>query len=135
MLDALLVDLKTVCEQLLPILGAAALIYLCILLKHAWKLIDTANDTVKGLDPTVKLANESLEKVQAPLDTVVRLSHSVDDVQAKTAAAFANAGEWATQNVDKLKDFVSSKTSAYEAPSEPASEEQQSAKEEETAHE
>lgn len=124
MLDALLVDLKTVCEQLLPILGAVALIYLCILLKHAWKLIDTANDTVKGLDPTVKLANESLEKVQAPLDTVVRLSHSVDDVQAKTAAAFANAGEWATQNVDKLKDFVGSKTSDYEAPSAPAQPEQ-----------
>lgn len=99
MLDAFLVALKDLCVTLLPILGAAALVYLCILLKHLWQLIDTARETVKNLDPTISGVNQSLDKIQAPLDTVVRLSHSVDKVQTKTDELLAKAA-----------DFVSSKT-------------------------
>ena len=39
-MDELIIALKNVSEQFLPILGAVALIFLCILLKKVWKLID-----------------------------------------------------------------------------------------------
>jgi len=109
MLDALLIDLGTVCSQLLPILGALALLFLCILLKHLWKLIDGLAVTVQNLDPAVKLVDQSLEKVQAPLDTVVRLSHSVDDMHEKTVEGVHKAAVYATENVEKVKDFVNEK--------------------------
>ncbi len=103
MLDAFLVALKDLCVTLLPILGAAALIYLCILLKHLWQLIDTAKETVKNLDPTIAGVNQSLDKIQKPLDTVVRLSRSVDKVQDKT-----------DELLGKAADFVASRTAGEE---------------------
>ena len=39
-MDALLQDLQIVCSELLPIVGTVALIFLCILLKKCWKLIE-----------------------------------------------------------------------------------------------
>lgn len=110
MLDSLLFDLKSVCEQLLPILGAVALVYLCILLKHAWKLLDQAVETVKSLDPTIKLANQSIEKVQAPLDTAVKLSHTMDDMHDKAVEGVSKLAEGAAGGVDRMKSFVADKT-------------------------
>ena len=110
MLDSLLFDLKSVCEQLLPILGAVALVYLCILLKHAWKLLDQAVETVRSLDPTIKLANQSIEKVQAPLDTAVKLSHTMDDMHDKAVEGVSRLAESAAGGVDKMKSFVADKT-------------------------
>ncbi|MBQ9327826.1 MAG: hypothetical protein IJ225_04765 [Solobacterium sp.] len=109
MLDALLLDLGSVCRQLLPILGALALIYLCVLLKHLWKMIDQATELVKGLDPTVKSVNQSLEKVQAPLDTVVKYSHTLDDVHDRTLDSVQKISESAGESMDRVKDFVSEK--------------------------
>ncbi|MCR5229336.1 MAG: hypothetical protein K6D03_04345 [Solobacterium sp.] len=106
MLDSLLVSLKTVCQQLLPIFGAAALFYLCIVLKHASKLVDAITDTVKALDPTLKKVDLSMEKVQAPLDTVVRLSHTMDNVHDKTVESVSRAAAAANENIEKIKEAV-----------------------------
>ena len=73
MIDTLLNDLQTICKPLLPILGVLALIYMCILLRHLWKLADEVSDKVRKLDVTIDGVNQSLTKVQAPLDTVARL--------------------------------------------------------------
>ncbi len=102
-MDALLLALKNVCEQILPIAGALVLIYLCVLLKKVWKLIEELTKTIKNLDPTIKLANTSIEKVQAPLDTVVRLSHSVDQASEKGAEVLNKAAAFATDNISNLK--------------------------------
>ena len=80
-MDALLNALYAVCVQLLPIIGAVVLVFLCIFLRKLWKLIDHASDMVVRLNPTINLVDQSIEKVQAPLDT-------------------------ASENVEKLKDFV-----------------------------
>ena len=76
---------------------------LYILLKHLWQLIDTAKETVKNLDPTIAGVNQSLDKIQKPLDTVVRLSRSVDKVQDKT-----------DELLGKAADFVASRTAGEE---------------------
>ena len=76
-MDALLADLQVVCSQLLPVLGAVALIFLCIFLKKLAALMDTVNHTVQSLDPTLQKVNQSIDKVQAPLDTAVKYSHTL----------------------------------------------------------
>ena len=110
-MDALLLALQNVCSQLLPIIGAIALVYLCILLNKIIKLIESITSTVKELDPTLKLVDKSIEKVQAPLDTVVRYSHSLDRVHAKTSETFGKAVDFASDNIDTLKGIVQEKIS------------------------
>lgn len=105
-MDELIIALKNVSEQFLPILGAVALIFLCILLKKVWKLIDQLTLTVASIDPTIKLANQSIEKVQAPLDTVVKLSHTIDDARDKTVDSISKAAAYASENLDTLKEKV-----------------------------
>ena len=106
-MDALLLALQNVCQQLLPILGAAALVFLCMLLSKLGKLVDGLTSTVKQLDPTIKLVDQSIEKVQAPLDTVSRYSHTLDKVHDKTAETFGKAVEFASENLDSLKNIGS----------------------------
>ncbi len=108
-MDALLLALQNVCSQLLPIVGALALVFLCILLKKVWKLIDQITVTVKSLDPTIKLVDQSIEKVQAPLDTVIKVSHTVDQVHDKTVDSVNKAAQFVNENIDHLKDAMKSK--------------------------
>lgn len=108
-MDALLLALQNVCSQLLPIVGALALIFLCILLKKVWTLIDQITITVKSLDPTIKLVDQSIEKVQAPLDTAVKVSHTVDQVHDKTVDSVNKAAQFVNENIDHLKDAMKPK--------------------------
>ncbi|MCR4950922.1 MAG: hypothetical protein K6A40_06330 [Solobacterium sp.] len=108
-MDQLLLDLQNVSTQLLPILGAVVLIFLCIFLKKLWQLIESITATVKGLDPTLKQVYTSIEKVQAPLDTAVKYSHSLDKVHDKTVEAFGKAADFASENIDNLKTVVQDK--------------------------
>lgn len=108
-MDALIVALGNFCSQLLPILGAVALVFLCIVLNRAWKLLESLKKTVDNLDPTLKKVDQSIEKVQTPLDTVVKLSHSIDDMQKKSSDGLAKASTVVNDNVDKLKTFISDK--------------------------
>lgn len=108
-MDALILDLSNVSEQLLPILGAIALIFLCVLLKKLWMLIDSINVTVKNLDPTIKNVEKSMDKIQAPLDTAVKYSHALDKVHDKTSDALSKAADFANENVGKLQEVVQEK--------------------------
>ncbi|MBQ1467409.1 MAG: hypothetical protein IIZ27_02920 [Solobacterium sp.] len=105
-MDALLNALYAVCVQLLPIIGAVVLVFLCIFLRKLWKLIDHASDMVVRLNPTINLVDQSIEKVQAPLDTAVKYSKTLDNVHDKTVESVNRAAETASENVEKLKDFV-----------------------------
>lgn len=109
-MDALLLDLQNVSEQLLPILGAVALIFLCILLKKLWNFVEELTVTVKNLDPTLKKVDESVEKIQAPLDTAVRYSHSLDKVHEKTSEMVGKAVDFANENLGNLKNKFAEQT-------------------------
>ena len=113
-MDALILDLSNVSEQLLPILGALALIFLCILLKKVWNLIDNINSTITKLDPTIKGVEKSVDKLQAPLDTAVKYSHALDKVQDKTSDAISKAADFANENVGKLQEIVADKLNKSE---------------------
>ena len=106
MIDSLLVSLGAVCTQLLPILGALALVFLCIVLKRLADVMGELTRTVKTLDPAVKSVNDSMVKIQAPLDTVVKYSHTLDDVHDKTVDSVGKMAESLSDSVEKVKDFV-----------------------------
>lgn len=108
-MDALILDLANVSTQLLPILGAVALVFLCVVLKKVWNLIDSVNTTVKNLDPTIKSVEKSMDKIQAPLDTAVKYSHALDKVHDKTSDALSKAADFASENVGKLQEVVQDK--------------------------
>ena len=108
-MDDLLLALQNVSQQLLPILGAVALVFVCILLKKIVELVESITATVKGLDPTLRLVDKSIEKVQAPLNTAVKYSHTLDRVHDKTAETFGKAVDFASENIDNLKEFVAEK--------------------------
>ena len=111
-MDDLLLALQNVSQQLLPILGAVALVFVCILLRKIVDLVESITATVKGLDPTLRLVDKSIEKVQAPLDTAVKYSHTLDRVHDKTAETFGKAVDFASENIDNLKGFVAEKMPA-----------------------
>lgn len=95
--------------QLLPILGVIALIFLCVLIAKVTKLIGTLDNSVKNLDGTMKLVDKSIEKVQAPLDTAVKLSKTVDEVHDASYAAVKQAGEYIAENIVLVKNYFSEK--------------------------
>lgn len=109
MLDSLLMDLSSVAKELLPIFGAVALYFLCRAMKSLWKLIDSLPAKVDRLDPTLNLVDQSLEKAQAPLDTVVRYSHTFDKVHDGASKAVNSAVESLQNGVQKMSDFVDDK--------------------------
>ena len=110
-MDALLLALKNVSEQLLPMIGAVVLFYLCLVFKKLSKLLDTLSKTVDNLEPTIKLVDQSIEKVQAPLDTAVKLSHTIDNVHDTTVESVSKASVYVTENMDDFKTYVNEKVS------------------------
>lgn len=105
-MDQLIQDLQIVCTQLLPIIGAVVLVFLCILLRKVWQTVDALRKTIEGLDPTLRLVDKSIEKVQAPLDTVAKYSKTFDKVHDKTFAAIGKMTDFANDKLDSLKETI-----------------------------
>jgi len=105
-MDALLLALQNVSEQLLPILGAVALIFLCIFIKRLIKMVEELTLRIKDLNPTIKLVDQSIEKMQAPLDTVVKYSNTLDKVHDKTNEAFGKVSDFVSDSVSKITDSI-----------------------------
>ena len=102
-MDALLADLQIVCSQLLPVLGVVALVFLCIFLKKLAVLMDTVTQAVKSLDPTLQKVNQSIDKVQAPLDTAVKYSHTLDKEHDKAGELMDKATELANEGISRFQ--------------------------------
>lgn len=109
-MDALLADLQVVCSQLVPVLSAVALVFLCIFLKKLATLMDTVNRAVTSLDPTLQKVNQSIDKVQAPLDTAVRYSHTLDKVHEKAGDLVDKATGLASEGLARFQSAVKEET-------------------------
>ena len=77
-MEALLMDLKIVSEQLIPIVIVIVLVFLAIALFRLGNLLSDGSDTMQSLKGSIKLVEKSLDKAQEPLDTIVKLSKTVD---------------------------------------------------------
>ena len=72
-------------------------------------MIDTINQSVQKLDPTIKDVEKSMEKLQAPLDTAVKYSHSLDKVHDKTSEVLTKATDFASENMNKFQTAMEEK--------------------------
>ena len=105
-MDAFIVALKNLCSDLLPTLGAACLICLIILLIRLIKMIGSVNNTLLKAHTTIDLVDQSIEKVQAPLDTVAKVSGTVDKAHDATVLAVKDAKDYVTKNAGDIKEKV-----------------------------
>ena len=74
-MDELLMALSDVSIKLLPILGAAVLIVLIIVLKKVLDLLQKVEKTVDTVDLTLK-------KIEAPINTLVGVAKAIDTVSS-----------------------------------------------------
>ena len=107
-MDALLTSLSAVSLQLLPVLGAFVLIFVLVLLKKVF-------DLLKKVDKTIDQVDVTLKKIEEPLDTVVKVSRTIDFVNSaaenavKTLAItiaknFSFISAWIKSTLGKSKD-------------------------------
>lgn len=87
-MSALLSDLQVVCQQLIPILIAVVLVVCAYALYKLAGVFSACIDTLYSLKGSVKLVEKSLDKAQAPLDSVVKISKSIDGA-TDSVVAFA----------------------------------------------
>ena len=105
-MDDFIVALRNLCNDLLPTLGAICLVCLIILLIKLIKMIGSIDSTLLKAHTTIDLVDQSIEKVQAPLDTVAKVSGTVDKAHDATLLAVKDAKEFVVKNAGDIKDRV-----------------------------
>ena len=88
-------------------MGAVALVFVIILLFKLIKIFSNLNVTVDKTNKTIDLVDDSIDKMQAPLDTAVKISHTVDKAHDATVAAVETAKDFAIKAASEVKDKVS----------------------------
>ena len=106
-MDAFLLSFHDLCNTLMPILGAAVLVCLIILLIKLIKMIEDADAALLKSHETIDLVDRSIEKVQVPLDTAVKVSESVDKAHDATIEAVGTAKDFVVKNATEIKGKVS----------------------------
>ena len=102
-MDAFILALRDLCKDLLPTLGAACLVCLIVLLIKLIKVMDSVDATLLKTHGTIDLVDKSIEKVQAPLDTAVKVSGTVDKAHDATLVA---AKDFVVKNAGEVKDRI-----------------------------
>ena len=105
-MDAFIIAFRDLSRDLIPILGAACLVCVIILLIKLIKVLSSVNLTLVKIPTTIDLVDRSIEKVQAPLDTVVKVSETVDKAHDATLVAVKDAKEFVVKNADDIKERV-----------------------------
>lgn len=105
-MDAFLLALENLCAEIMPVLGAACLICLIILLIRLIKMVKSVDSTLLKTHGTIDLVDRSIEKVQSPLDTVVKVSATVDKAHDATLAAAKEAKDYISRNAGDIKEKV-----------------------------
>lgn len=105
-MDAFIQSFSALTQQLMPILGATALVCVIVFLIKLIKIMSNLNITVDKTNKTIDLVDESIDKIQAPLNTVVKVSHTVDKAHDVTLAAVSTAKDFVVKSAGEVKDKV-----------------------------
>ncbi len=104
MLDNLILSLREVSEQLIPIFTCIVLIFIIVLLRKSILLVKTIIQRVIELETTMKQVDKSIEKLQEPLNTAVKVSHGVDQMYDSTEQALKSASTYVVNQFNTMKD-------------------------------
>ena len=103
-MDAFILAFRNLCNDLMPILGAICLVCLIILLIKLIKVMASVDSTLLKTHETIDLVDKSIEKVQSPLDTAVKLSGTVDKAHDATLVAVKDAKDFVVNHAGDIKD-------------------------------
>ncbi len=105
-MDAFIIAFRDLCKDLIPILGAVCLVCVIILLIKLIKVMSSVDSTLLKTHGTIDLVDRSIEKVQAPLDTVAKVSGTVDKAHDATLVAVREAKDFVVKNAGDIKERV-----------------------------
>ena len=107
-MDSFIVALRNLCNEIMPILGVVCLVCVIILLIKTIKVMESVDATLIKTHPSIDLLDQSMEKLQAPLDTAVKVSDVVDKATDATVEAAKEAKDFIVRNAGDIKDKVMS---------------------------
>ena len=105
-MDAFIVAFRNLCNEIMPILGAVCLVCVIILLIKTIKVMESVDATLLKTHPSIDLLDQSMEKLQAPLDTAVKVSGAVDKATDTTIEVAREAKDFIVKNAGEIKDKV-----------------------------
>ncbi|MBQ1809888.1 MAG: hypothetical protein IKF18_02705 [Erysipelotrichaceae bacterium] len=103
-MDAFLIASGDLASLLLPIAGLVALICLIVFLIRLTKLLKQIGDTLGKTHTTIDLVDQSITKLQSPLDTVVKVSGGVDRTYDAGVKAMGDMKDYVVKNKDAIKE-------------------------------
>lgn len=103
-MDAFLIASGDLASLLLPIAGLVALICLIVFLIRLTKLLKQIGDTLGKTHTTIDLVDQSITKLQSPLDTVVKVSGGVDRTYDAGVKAMGDMKDYVVKNKDVIKE-------------------------------
>ncbi len=105
-MDQFITSAYLLAVELLPIIGVAVLVVLIVLLIKLIKLTDKTSETLDRSHGTLDLIDKSIEKVQVPLDSAVKLSKTVDEVHEATVKAVKDSAVYLKKNKEEIKEKI-----------------------------
>lgn len=99
--------IREISQSILPLIGVIVLILTIVLVIKLIRILKNLNSVLLKTNSTVDLVDKSIEKVQAPLDSAVKLSHSVDVAHDATIKGLEEAKEFIVKGTDIIKDRIS----------------------------
>lgn len=113
-LDQLLNLTSVVAGKLLPILGAAVLVFLIIFLRKLIALLISANEAMGSLNSTLESANKQIDALDKPLQTLNELSETVDNVHEASKSVLRSVLSALLENVQALIQAVTNRNAQEE---------------------
>lgn len=108
MLDNLLITLYDVAKLLLPIAGVVVLIALAILIFKIIKVVNAIPVTMGKVNDTIDTAQASIQKLEAPLETIVGISNTVDVINKSATGVVSSIASYTMQNSDAIMGWAKS---------------------------
>lgn len=104
-MDAFFSSLKEISILLLPTLGAIALVFLIVLFKKLYDLLKKAVSMMDHLDQTLKVVDQTLEEIQAPVKTVANVARGIDTVTSVTQHSIVSLSKLFIDNFDLIQTW------------------------------
>lgn len=109
-MDELLIAMYKVAVQLVPIMGVAVLVFLVLFLRQCIALVKEMTIATQKAQTTLDSTNKSIDKLQVPLDTAVKISETVDQVQESAVGAVKTVVGFVAGNMDSFKEAYQQRT-------------------------
>ncbi len=106
MLDNLLITLYDVAKLLLPIAGVVVLIALAVLIFKIIKVVNAIPVTMGKVNDTIDTAQASIQKLEAPLETIVGISNTVDVINKSATGVVSSIASYTMQNSDAIMGWA-----------------------------